>query len=70
MKDFLTFEEIPMGSIWMAADGGSYGCYVIGKNYETKDITYLGFNKCGWFEDVNPWNIDYFKLQYRYCQVA
>jgi hypothetical protein len=67
--DIVPIEEIPMGSIWMAADGGSYGHYVIGRILGTKDVVVKPFDKGGWCDD-GPRDIDWFKLQYRYYRVA
>ena len=68
--EFLSFQEIPVGSIWMAADGGGYGYIVVGKRAwrDGGDVICHGFSKNGWLDD-NPWEIDWFKLQYRYYLV-
>ena len=47
----------------MAADGGSYGHYVIGRDPKTKDILVRSFTASGWGDE---YDIDWFKLQYRY----
>ena len=61
--EFLTFEQIKIGSWWAIAQGGSYGYCVIGKNEQTQDIDVL--STCG-----EKRSIDYFKLQYRYKLVV
>lgn len=67
-KVFLSFEEIPIGSIWLAADGGSYGYIVTGKDLNSEDILVQGFSSKGWALN-GPNEIDWFKLQYRYYLV-
>jgi hypothetical protein len=67
MDDFISIKDIPIGSIWMAADGGSYGYIVQGKK-DNGDVVCRGFSVNGWYED-NPFEIDWFKLQYRYYLV-
>ena len=65
MKDFISFDDIPIGSIWMAADGGTYGYLVVGKDRNREDIIvcpYCLYN--GW--EMKTYRIDGFKLQYRY----
>jgi hypothetical protein len=59
----VTFDEIPIGSIWIAADGGSYGYEVIGKSENGQDIIVADLRR------QTPREINYFKLQYRYKQV-
>jgi hypothetical protein len=63
---FMPLEDIPLGSIWMAADGGSYGYVVYDKNFVTEDVLVRGFNSLGWQLKTT---IDGFKLQYRYYPV-
>jgi len=60
--NFMTFEQIPIGSWWAMASGGFYGYCVISKNKDTQDVTVL--STLG-----ETRTIDYFKLQYRYKQV-
>jgi hypothetical protein len=69
-KKWLTFDEIPIGSIWMAADGGSYGHYVVGKtSKERGDILVNAFTLRGWTDEEQR-DINWWKLQYRYYRVA
>lgn len=60
MKKWLKFSEIPVGSIWMAADGGAYGYEVVGHSSNGSDIL---VEELG---NHTPREIDFFKLQYRY----
>jgi hypothetical protein len=64
MSDFLQFHAVPLGSIWMAADGGNYGYLVVGRSKTTFDLIVKPFNSEGWCD--GPDTIDYFKMQYRY----
>lgn len=66
---FLPFDEIPIGSIWMAADGGNYGYVVAGRRPSTKDILVKGFTASKGWEVDGPEDIDWYKLQYRYYMV-
>ena len=61
--EFLTFDQIKIGSWWAIADGGAYGYCVTGKNDRTEDIVVL--STCGEIRAIN-----YFKLQYRYKLVV
>lgn len=67
-SNFLTLDEIPVGSWWAMAsqsekDGYGYGYCVISKDAKTKDVTVL--STLG-----ETRTIDFFKLQYRYKQVV
>jgi hypothetical protein len=67
--DIVPIKEIPIGSIWMAADGGAYGHYVVGLNLKSGDVLVKPFTSKGWY-DSKQTDIDWFKLQYRYYRVA
>lgn len=64
MKDsnFLSLDEIPIGSWWAMASGGAYGYCVVSKDKDTQDVTVL--STLG-----ETRKIDYFKLQYRYKRI-
>ena len=68
MKDLLDFDKIPIGSIWLAADGGSYGHKVVGKKDTVKGIIVQPFvlRQGERVFDKETTTIDWFKLQYRY----
>ncbi len=59
---FLQSHEIPIGSWWEAADGGSYGYTVVSVDLKTGLATVIST-----FGHTNT--IDSFKLQYRYSRV-
>jgi hypothetical protein len=67
--DFLSIHDIREASIWMAADGSSYGLLVTGKDLDAEDILVKRFDSNGWVDNC-PGRIDWFKLQYRYKQVC
>lgn len=71
MKLFLSLEDIPIGSIWMAASGASYGKIVVDKKMKTKDVIVRDFvlrdGKKVFEGDLR--RIDWYKLQYRYYLV-
>ncbi len=71
MKEFLSYEDIPLHSTWMAADGTSHGKIVVDKMDRNKDIVIRDFvvqeGKKVFKEDLR--RIDWFKLQYRYFLV-
>ena len=59
---FLTFEEVPIGSWWSMASGGTYGYCVVGKNPKTQDVSVIS-------TEGESRKIDFLKLQYRYKRV-
>lgn len=69
-KEFhiLTVFEIPLNSYWTAADGGDFGHYVIGFNYEAEDVI-VHPTVHGELCNEPPRRLDFFKLQYRYTLV-
>jgi hypothetical protein len=69
-RKWLNFDEIRIGSIWMAADGGGYGHYVVGKHENGRDILVNAFTVRGWENEDFQRGINWWKLQYRYYPVA
>lgn len=71
MEGFLSIEDIPIGSVWVAADGGSYGKIVVDKMMKAKDVVVRDFvlkeGKKVFQGELR--RIDWFKLQYRYYLV-
>jgi hypothetical protein len=69
-KEFVSIENIEIGSLWYAADGGSYGIKVVNKDIKRGDLIVV------WFDIIDGvikyWegthDVDWFKLQYRYKQ--
>jgi len=60
--NFLTLDEIPIGSWWKIAQGSEYGYCVLSKDVKTRDVNVI--STVGEYR-----RIDYLKLQYRYKQV-
>jgi len=61
-SDFLTAEQIPIGSWWEIAQGGEYGYCVTAVDVPRREATVLS-------TDGEVREIDIFKLQYRYSRV-
>ena len=78
---YKSIADIAPGSRWVAADGGHYGYVVVGPSPDpvSEDVIVLGFRdrtatdpSCheGDVFDSDPRSINYFKLQYRYYELA
>jgi len=60
MKTFLKIDEIPIGSKWLAADGGGYSHIAIAIDKERDEVIVQPSDRTA------PRPISRFKLQYRY----
>lgn len=64
---WLSTEQISIGSVWVAADGGSYGHIIVGHNVAIGDVyvaPWRGTTRT--LHKSRQFRLDYFKLQYRY----
>lgn len=78
---YKSIADIAPGSRWVAADGGHYGYVVVGLSPDptSEDVIVLGFRDRTATDpsclgdtvfDSDPRSINYFKLQYRYYELA